>query len=165
MDAVIRLTEPARESPNEPLDMDAMHQYNRLCQQKVEQTAALKRTQEDLDNIERRVTNMMLTVGMDAVKVGGRTIYLTTEIYVSPTGDKADLIDAMKMCAAESMVAETYNPQTLRSYVREIANQVREQCVNDGVLFDDRLVVAALPVELRQHLKVGFGKTVGSRKA
>lgn len=147
-------------------NLDTLREFLALSEHKKQLASEAKATQEKLDALESQITDMFLSAGVNSMSVDGRLLYLRNEVYVGPVGDKIDLIEALKSdTSACALVQETYNAQTLRSWVNEYAEQVREQCIEEGRLFDEQALIAALPEPLRPHLKVQFGKSVSNRKA
>ena len=149
------------------MDMTQLKEYVALEGEKKDLDAKLKTIAQKLDDLEAAIVPQMIADGVQSMKVDGRTIYLSNDIYAGPRdGDKASVIDALKAADdTAAFVAENYSPQTLKSFVRELAKDVEATCKQDGRLFDEDAVRAALPAQLAAALKISFVFVLRSRKA
>lgn len=151
-----------------PLDMETIREYLRLEKEKKDLNASLKVVQEKLDALDVTITGMLLGAGVDSMKVDGRLVYLAQEVFIGAADgcERADVIAALKADEdASAFVSENYNSQSLRSWVKEIAESVVTACRDAGELYTEDKVLEALPAGLRNVLRITFGKTIRTRKA
>lgn len=155
-------------APAAGLNMDTLRLYLAKEQRKKELKAELATIETSLDELGNDITAMLLSVGVDSIKCDGRLIYMANEVFVGPQEqyERADVLAALKAEEDAAMfVSETYNTRSLQSWVKEIADGVREKCIEAKELYDEKKVVEALPASLRRVLKVTFGKSIRTRKA
>ncbi len=95
----------------------------------------------------------------------GRTVYIAQDIQASPANDRAEVIGALKQSELGQYISEKYNTQSLRAFVREVAEEVQLRCQQQDRLFSEEEVRVALPAPLCDSLKISFVHSLRSRKA
>jgi hypothetical protein len=103
--------------------------------------------------------------GVQSMRLDGRVVYLAQDIYPSPATDRTAVVEALKKSELGQYVSENFNSQSLRAFVREIAEEVRLACEQQGQVLTEDAVLAALPRPLGEALKVSFVHSLRSRKA
>jgi hypothetical protein len=147
--------------------MTSLKRFVELETKKKEIDAELKRVNKELDELESALIPDFVLDGVQSMNVDGRTVYLARDIYagVAEGATKDSVIDALKAndetCA---FIAEGYNANTLKAWVREKAKPAEEACVKAGLPFDEDAIRAALPEEFRNVLKVSIVPCLRSRK-
>jgi hypothetical protein len=79
--------------------------------------------------------------------------------------DRGEVIAALKKSELGQYVSENYNTQSLKAFVREVAQEVRLRCEQEQKLFTEEEVRLALPAPLGDTLKISFVHSLRSRKA
>lgn len=148
------------------MDLQPLREFLELSEKKKSLADEQKQVQARLDELEEKISEVFVDEGVNSMSVDGRLVFLRNEVYVGPTENKDALIEALKNePTTRFMVQEAYQPQTLRSWAKELAEHVREQCMERGELCDEQAVLAVLPEALRGVLKIQFAKSVANRKA
>jgi hypothetical protein len=149
------------------LDISALKLYIELEEKKKSLDAQLKDVRDQMDCLAPEISRMFVNSGIDRMACDGRLVYLANDVYIGPVdGDKDAVIAALTSDSdSRSFVSETYNTNSLRAWVKEIADQVQAECVAAREMFTEDKVVEALPEPLRPVLQVKFGKAVRTRKA
>jgi len=106
------------EKPAE-LDLKLLRKFARIDKKKAILQAALDRTKAELSPISDIVVNHMIDCGIQNIKVSGRTIYTTDEVYVKRDGTMAEANICLKKAGMETFINQGYNHQTLSAFVRE----------------------------------------------
>jgi hypothetical protein len=132
---------------------------------KRELDSELKAIAARIDDLEQALLPQFLSDGIASMKVDGRTVYIAQDIQASPANDRVEVIGALKESELGQYVSENYNPQSLRAFVRELAEEVRLCCQQQDRLFTEEEVRVALPAPLCDALKISFVHTLRSRKA
>jgi len=118
-----------------------------------------------LDDLEQALVPQFLNDGVNSMRIDGRQIYLAQEIYAGPLNDRAEVIAALKASELGQYISENYNTQSLKAFVREVAEEARLRCEQEQRLFTEEDVRAALPTPLSGTLKISFVHSLRSRKA
>ena len=127
--------------------------------------ARLKTAKQEMEDLERTIVADMVGEGLQKVTVDGRTLAVVPQIFASPVdGDKEAVILALKGAELGQYVAEQYNPAQLRSYVKEIAKEVEQECKAEGAPMTAERIAAALPGELGSAVKVSIVYELSSHK-
>jgi hypothetical protein len=147
------------------MNMEQLKEFVCLETRKRELDSELKAITARIDDLEEALVPQFLEDGVSSMKVDGRTVYIAQDIHASPVNDRAEVIAALKRSELGQYVAENYNTQSLKAFVREIAEEVRLRCQQQDRLFNEEEVRAALPSPLCDAMKVLFVHSLRSRKA
>lgn len=150
------------------MNMAQVKEFVALEIEKKASEAKTKDLTQQLAALEAQIIPKMVADGAQAVTVDGRNLSIVQSLYAGPVdGDKDGVIDALKSVDDTAcFVAEAYSPQKLTAYVRELANEVKAACKQDGRLYDLDAVRAALPPALAGVIKIAFvDKLRSSKKA
>jgi len=147
------------------MNMDQLKEFVALEKRKRDLEAELKAVAARLEDLEQALVPQFLNDGVASMRVDGRTVYIARDIHASPANDRAEVIDALKRSDLGQYVSENYNTQSLKAFVREVAEEVRLRCEQEDRLFTEEEVRAALPAPLGNSLKISFVHSLRSRKA
>jgi len=147
------------------MHMEQLKEFVALEKGKRELDAELKAVAARLDDLEQALVPQFVNDGVTSMKLDGCTVYLAQDIYASPLNDRSEVIAALKASELAQYVSESYNTQSLRAFVRELAQEVRLRCQQQGRLFSEEEVRAALPAPLGNSLKISFVHSLRTRKA
>ena len=146
------------------MNMEQQKEFVALENRKKELDSELKAIAAQLDDLEQSLVPQFLEDGVQSMKIDGRVVYVAQDIYPSPASDRAAVVEALKKSELGQYVSENFNSQSLRAFVREVAEEVRLQCEQQDKLLTEEAVLAALPAPLGQALKVSFIHSLRSRK-
>lgn len=122
-----------------------------LAKRKKDLESELKGIKTQIADAERELVEEWEKTGTSQVKMDGVTVYLKRQLWAGYEGDKDDLIAALKQDAdMEFMIHETYNSNTLSSFVRELQP-------------DPATGLPEIPAHLKGKLKVTEKFTIGTR--
>lgn len=147
------------------MNIEQLKEFVCLETRKRELDSELKAIAARIDDLEHALVPQFLADGVAAMKVDGRTVYIAQDIHASPLNDRAEVISALKTSELGQYVSENYNTQSLRAFVREVAEEARLRCQQQNRLFTEEEVRTALPSPLCDALKVSFVHSLRSRKA
>jgi hypothetical protein len=147
------------------MNMEQLKEFVCLETRKRELDSELKAIVARIDDLEQALVPQFLSDGIASMKVDGRTVYIAQDMQASPASDRAEVIRALKESELGQYIAENYNTQSLRAFVREVAEEVRLRCQQQDRLFNEEEVRVALPTPLCDALKVSFVHSLRSRKA
>ena len=146
------------------MNMEQLKEFVALETRKRELDAELKAIAARIDDLEQALLPQFLTAGVASMKVDGRTVYIAQDIYAGPAHNRAEVITALKRSGLGQYVSENYNTQSLRAFVREVAEEARLRCRQQDRLFTEEEVRTALPSPLSEALKVSFVHSLRSRR-
>lgn len=146
------------------MNMEQLKEFVALEKRKKEIDGELKAIAARLDDLEQALVPQFLTDGVNSMKIDSRLVYLAQDIYASPVNDRSEVIAALKKSELGQYISENYNSQSLKAYVREVAEEVRLRCDQEQTLFSEEEVRASLPEPLNTALKVSFIHSLRSRK-
>jgi len=147
------------------MNMEQLREFVALETRKRELDSELKSIAARIDDLEQALVPQFLADGVASMKVDGRTVYIAQDIHASPLNDRAEVIAALKASELAQYVSENYNTQSLRAFVREVAEEARLRCQQQNRLFTEEEVRTALPKPLGDALKISFVHSLRSRKA
>ena len=147
------------------MNIEQLKEFVCLETRKREMDAELKTIAARIDDLEQALVPQFLTDGVASMKVDGRTVYIAQDIHAGPLNDRAEVIGALKKSELGQYISENYNTQSLRAFVREVADEVRLRCQQQDRLFSEEEVRVALPAPLCNTLKISFVHSLRSRKA
>jgi hypothetical protein len=147
------------------MHMEQVKEFVALENRKRELDSELKAIAARLDNLEQALVPQFLNDGVNSLKLDGRVVYLAEDIYANPVNDRGEVIAALKESELGQYVSENYNTQSLKAFVREVAQEVRLRCEQEQKLFTEEQVRLALPAPLGDTLKISFVHSLRSRKA
>jgi len=147
------------------MNMEQLKEFVCLESRKRELDSELKAIAARLEDLEQALVPQFLEDGVASMKVDGRTVYIARDIHATPVNDRAEVIAALKRSELGQYVSENYNTQSLKAFVREVAEDVRLRCEQQDRFFTEEEVRAALPEPLGRVLKVSFVHSLRSRKA
>jgi hypothetical protein len=147
------------------MNMDQLKEFVCLETRKRELDSELKAIAVRIDDLEQALVPQFLADGVASMKVDGRTVYIAQDIQASPLNDRAEVIAALKRSELGQYVSENYNSQSLRAFVREVAEEARLRCQQQDRLFTEEDVRTALPSPLSDALRISFVHSLRSRKA
>lgn len=147
------------------MNMEQLKQFVALEKRKRDLDSELKQIAARLDDLEQALVPQFLNDGVNSLRIDGRLVYLAQEIYAGPANDRSEVIAALKASELGQYVSENYNTQSLRAFVREVAEDVRLRCEQQERLFTEEEVRAALPAPLGAALKISFVHSLRTRKA
>jgi len=147
------------------MNMEQLKEFVCLETRKRELDSELKAIAARIDDLEQALVPQFLSDGVASMKVDGRTVYIAQDIQASPANGRAEVIGALKQSELGQYVSENYNTQSLRAFVREVAEEVRLRCRQQDRLFSEEEVRVALPAPLGDTLKIAFVHSLRSRKA
>jgi len=129
------------------MNMEQLKEFVALEKRKRDLDSELKAIAARIDDLEQALVPQFLNDGINSLRIDGRQVYLAQEIYAGPLRDRAD------------------NTQSLKAFVREVAEEARLRCEQAERLFTEDEVRAALPAPLSGALKISFVHSLRSRKA
>ena len=147
------------------MDIRALREFVQLAERKDQLNGELKAISARLDELEQALVPQFLNDGVSSMRVDGRAVYVAQDIYASPVNDRDEVIAALKASELGQYVSENYNTQSLKAFVRELAQEVRLRCQQEERLFTEEEVRAALPAPLGNTLKISFVHSLRTRKA
>jgi len=147
------------------MNMEQLKEFVALEKRKRDLDSELKAIGARLADLEQALVPQFLADGVASMKVDGRTVYIAQDIQASPLNDRAEVIAALKRSELGQYVSENYNTQSLRAFVREVAEEARLRCQQQDRLFTEEEVRTALPSPLSEALRISFVHSLRSRKA
>jgi hypothetical protein len=147
------------------MNMEQLREFVALEKRKRDLESELKQIIDRLDDLERTLVDQFLNDGVSSMKIDGRLVYIARDIYAGPLIDRSEVIAALKASGLGQYVCENYNTQSLRAFVREVAEEVNLRCEQEERLLTEEEVRAALPAPLGAALKISFVHSLRSRKA
>lgn len=147
------------------MDFQLLKEFVALERRKRELDSELKQIAARLDDLEQALVPQFLNDGVNSMRIDGRLVYLVQEIYAAPMNDRGQVVAALKASELGQYVSENYNTQSLKAFVREVAEDVRLRCEHEERLFTEEEVRAALPAPLGAALKISFVHSLRTRKA
>jgi len=147
------------------MNVQQLREFVSLENRKKDLDAELKAVKQQLDDLEEALVPQFVEDGVQKMTVDGRTVSLTQDVYASPLNDREDVVDALKHSELGQYVAENYNTNSLTAFVREVKREVESRAKDEGRMFDENDVRAALPEPLGRALKISFVHKLSSRKA
>jgi len=147
------------------MNVDQVRQFVNFEKRKRDLESELKFVAAQLDNLEQSLIPQFLNDGVNSLRIDNRLVYLAEEIYASPRNDRGEVISALKRSDLGQYLSENYNTQSLKAFVREVAEEVRLRCQQQERLFTEEEVRTALPAPLCDALKVSFVHSLRCRKA
>ena len=147
------------------MNMEQLKEFVALEKRKRDLDAELKAVAARLDDLEQALVPQFVTDGVASMKLDGYTVYLAQDVYASPLNGRSQVIAALKASELAQYVSENYNTQSLKAFVRELAEEVRLRCQQQERLFTEEEVRAALPAPLGNSLKICFVHSLRTRKA
>ena len=114
--------DPENEKPGNT-DSDIMNRYAARTMEKRKLQAREKIVNQELEELERRVTDIFAENGWTSVATEGGTVYLHREVFARLAKDERGGYDeahrALEASGLGYMVKGSVNTQSLRAYVRE----------------------------------------------
>ncbi len=147
------------------MNIEQLKEFVALEKRKRELDSELKQIAARLEDLEQALVPQFLNDGVNSLRIDGRLVYLAQDIYTGPVNDRTEVIAALKASELGQYVSENYNTQSLKAFVREVAEDVRLRCEQQERLFTEEEVRAALPAPLGAALKVSFVHSLRTRKA
>jgi len=147
------------------MDINLLKEFVSLENRRRELEDELKAVTARLDDLEQALVPQFLNDGVSSMRIDNRIVYLAQQIWASPAEDRSAVVAALKASDLGHYVSENYNSNSLSAYVREVADEVRLRCEQEGKLFTEEEVRAALPAPLASAIKVSFVHSLRSRKA
>jgi hypothetical protein len=147
------------------MNMEQLKEFVCLETRKRELDSELKAIAARIDDLEQALVPQFLNDGVASMKVNGRTVYIAQDIQAGPLNDRAEVIGALRRSELGQYISENYNTQSLRAFVREVAEEARLRCQQQNRLFTEEEVRVALPSPLCDALKISFVHSLRSRKA
>jgi len=147
------------------MNMEQVKEFVALEKRKRELDSELKAIAAKLDDLEQALVPQFLSDGVNSLKINGRMVYLAQDIYAGPLRDRGEVIAALKASELGQYVSENYNTQSLKAFVREVAEEARLRCQQEERLFSEEEVRLSLPTPLGDTLKISFVHSLRSRKA
>ena len=147
------------------MDVNKLREFVALENRKRDLESELKSVAAQLDTLQQTLVLQFINDGVNSVRIDNRLVYLAQDIYASPLNDRGEVIAALKASELGQYVSENYNTQSLKAFVREVAEEVRLRCQQEERLFTEEEVRAALPAPLGNTLKISFVHSLRSRKA
>jgi hypothetical protein len=146
------------------MNIEQVKEFVALEKRKRELDAEVKQIAARLDDLEQALVPQFLNDGINSLRIGGRLVYLVQDIYAGPVDGREQVIAALKASELGQYVSESYSPQSLKAFVREIAEDVRMRCRQESRLFTEDEVRCALPGPLQNALKISFVHSLRTRK-
>ncbi len=147
------------------MNMQQLREFVSLENRKKDMDADLKSLKQRLDDLEQALVPQFVEDGVQNMTVDGRTVSLSQDVYASPATGRADVVDALKQSELGQYVAENYNANSLTAFVREVTREVESRANDEGRMYTEDDVRAALPEPLGRALKLSFVHKLSSRKA
>jgi len=96
-----------------------------LNRQKKIAGTELEHIKSELERLEPEILTRFENAGMQNMSTSdGRTVFIHRAIFVgSESGDRQDVINALKAGGLSDLVAENYDIKKVMAYVREVASQ------------------------------------------
>lgn len=125
------------------LDLETLGKYAALDAKRQDLERRAKEVAADLADLEPILLDALASAGVASVKVGGRTVYMHTQLWAKldvkdgedPAEAKARACQALKVTGFGELVAESYNSQTLSAVMREMTREQKDFPAEwDGVL-------------------------------
>lgn len=102
------------------MDMKKLKEFVKLQAKKRELEGELQKVKDTLGDLDQDLQKEFVKDGVQNMKVGGFTVFLSPTIYAGPEIDKEDLIKALKKAKLGYLVKPTYNSQSLSAYARAL---------------------------------------------
>lgn len=107
------------------LDMDRVREYVRLRRRERELGAQAEEVKAQADVIEQALLEEFAQDGVQSMSVDGMTVYLQRTLWarLSDGATREQAIDALRDAGLDHFVAESYNTQTLSSWLRDLERE------------------------------------------
>lgn len=117
--------------------IDALKKILNLDDEKKRLDARIKEIRAERAVLEETLMNEFAENGINQMKVDGKTVYLTRELWASPK-DKDQSFNYLKLIGLGDYVAETVNSNSISAFVREMEKS--QEPLPDG--FEDHFRVS-----------------------
>jgi hypothetical protein len=142
------------------MNMGHIKELVTLAKRKEELDIEMEQTTSRMDELKQMLLPQFLTEACQSMRVDGRLVSITQDVYASPAQDRLAVCKALSEAQLAHFVQENFNTNTLKAYVREIAREIKEECLREQRLFDEDALRAGLPEPLRNALRIGFLHTL-----
>jgi len=114
--------------------------------------AKTTKLKEERDELKKLVFSLFEKMGVRSLKSGNKSIYLLRQIWAGPKDTPYDVVQALEEIGMDNIV--NFNSTSLASYVREIARA--NGLVNDdgNIVAEEEAILAVLPPQLKNVLKI-----------
>lgn len=102
------------------LDLKLLRKFARLDKLKSVLNAALDKVNAKLDPVREHVVDHMVDAGIPNIKISGRTVYLSNEIWPKRLGTPDEVTKALEESGLGEYVKKGYNHQSIGGYFREM---------------------------------------------
>jgi len=114
--------------------IENIKKFTQLTEEKKALKQKLRDIQVELDALENQIEEHFVESGVSSMKVGGRTVYLRKQLFVSPNAMEGESPEDAKRRACRALqtsglgwlVSEGYNSNTLRAVIREMQEDGHE---------------------------------------
>lgn len=135
-------------------ELVSLHKRKEALDQEMERTATR------MDELKKMLLAQFLTDGCQSMRIDGRLVSITQDVYASPAADRPTVCAALREADLAEFVEANYNTNTVKAYVRELAREVKEECLREQRIFDEEALRVRLPEPLRNALRIGFLHTL-----
>jgi hypothetical protein len=142
------------------MNMDQLKELVTLHKRKEALTTELEQTATRMDELKDSLLPQFLSKGLQSMRIDGRLVSITQDVYASPAEDRPAVCKALCEADLSDFVEANYNTNTVKAYVRELAREVKEDCLREQRLFDEEALRARLPAPLRNALRIGLLHTL-----
>ena len=140
-----------------------LKEYVSLEKRKKEIAAELKQVSADLNRLEVVVVDEIVNAGVQEVTVDGRILKPVPTIFCSPAKGRLAVVDALREAHLDEFIPPDFNDARLRSYVKEMAQDIFVRAGEESRLPTPKEVADALPAPLGPVLKIYLSHELSSR--
>jgi hypothetical protein len=143
-------------------DKELLEKYLELDAEVKASDAKTTKLKEERDELKKLVFSLFEKMGVRSLKSGSKSIYLLRQIWAGPKDTPHEVVLALEAIGLDNIV--NFNSTSLASYVREIARE--HGMVNDdgNIIADEEAILAVLPPQLKNVLKISEKIDVRVRK-
>lgn len=142
------------------INSDHLKELVTLHKRKESLDHELEMTTTRMDELKQMLLPQFLTDACQSIRIDGRLVSITQDVYASPAADRPSVCKALREADLAEFVEANYNTNTVKAYVRELAREVKEECLREQRLFDEDALRDRLPPPLRNALRIGFLHTL-----
>ncbi len=121
--------------------MEILKKISSLQAEKKTLQTALNRINAEITSLEETGLNYMIDNGLQSVKINGRTVYLSSQVWASATPEG---VAGLKRIGLGEFVTERANVQSLSAYYREVvenAGSLDAVTPPDGVTLTEKFSI------------------------
>lgn len=110
------------------MDIEKLRDYVRLRRREAELKAQMESIKKEADDLQHELLEQFGQDGVSSMTVDGMTVYLHRQLWAGAVEGvpKDTVVEVLKSVGLGHFVTESFNVQTLSSYVRDLEREEEE---------------------------------------